>query len=131
MMLTFFFITSIACEVTYYISPSGLSTNNGLTKDKPLNLNWSNILKITNTVYENSNGETNSFTIIFLEGDYYVDQYGLTMSGANPKIYYRFWADEGARVRIIGGKKLPSFSHHPSNSKIWITEIDANQIQNT
>ena len=43
------------------------------------------------------------------------------MSGADPNIYYRFWADEGARVRIIGGKKLPSLSHHPSNSKIWVT----------
>ena len=45
MILTLFFITSIACEITYYISPSGLSTNNGLTKDKPLNWNWNNILK--------------------------------------------------------------------------------------
>jgi hypothetical protein len=79
MMLVLFFIASTFCEVTYYISPSGLSTNDGLTKDKPLNWNWSNILKKTNTVYANSNGETNSFTIIFLEGDYYVDQYGLSM----------------------------------------------------
>jgi len=131
MMLILLFIAYTICEVTYYISPSGSSSNDGLSKDNPLNWNWNNILKKTNNVYTNSNKETNSFTIIFLEGDYYVDQYGLTMSGADPNIYYRLWADEGARVRIIGGKKLPSFSHHPSNSKIWITEIDTTQIQNT
>ena len=131
MILIFFLITSIICEVTYYISPSGSSTNDGLTKEKPLNWNWNNILRKTNNVYKDSNKETNSFTIIFLEGDYYVNEYGLSMSGASPNIYYRFWADEGARVRIIGGKKLPSFSHHPSNSKIWVTEIDINEIQNS
>ena len=82
MMLIFFFISSIICEITYYISPSGSSKNDGLSKDKPLNWNWKNILKITNNVYKN-NKEANSFTIIFLEGDYYVNEYGLTMSSAD------------------------------------------------
>jgi len=53
------------------------------------------------------------------------------MSGAAPNIYYRFWADEGSRVRIIRGKKLPSLTLHPSNPKIWITEVDTNHKQNT
>ena len=64
------------------------------------------------------NKELNSFKIIFLEGDYYVDEYGLTMSIANPNIYYWFLADEGARVRIIGGKKLQALSYYSLNPKI-------------
>ena len=45
MMLILFFISVTICEVTYYISPSGSSSNDGLSKDNPLNWNWSNILK--------------------------------------------------------------------------------------
>ena len=105
MILIFCLISSIICDITYYTFPSGLNSNDGLSRDKPLDFNWNNILKKTYNDYTNSNKESNSFTLIFLEGDYFVDQYVITMSGAYPNIYYHFWADKGARVRIIGGKK--------------------------
>lgn len=131
MLLIFFFISSIFCEeVTYYISPNGSKSNDGKSREKPLNWDPNNILKVTYNVYDKNN-EINSFKIIFLEGDYYVDGYGLTMSGSSPKIYYRFWADEGARVRIIGGKKLQALSYYSLNPKIWTTQVDPSLINNT
>ena len=39
-------------------------------------------------------------------------------------MYLRFWAAEGARVRIIGGKKLPSFKKHSYNPRIWYIELE-------
>ena len=131
MLLILFFVSSIICEeTTYYISPTGSKNNDGKSREKPLNLDSSNILKMTYNLYL-KNKELNSFKIIFLEGDYYVDGYGLTMSIANPNIYYRFWADEGARVRIIGGKKLQALSYYSLNPKIWTTQVDPSLINNT
>ena len=130
MLLILLLVTSIFCEVTYYISPSGSKNNDGLSRETPLNFDWNNILKKTSNLY-NSNKEMDSFKLIFLEGDYYVDRYGITMSGSNPSIYYRFWADERAKVRIIGGIKLQELSYYPSNSKIWMTQIDLSLIKDT
>ena len=64
MFLIFFFISSIFCEeVTYYISPNGSKSNDGKSREKPLNWDPNNILKVTYNVYDKNN-EINSFKII-------------------------------------------------------------------
>ena len=34
-------------------------------------------------------------------------------------------------LELLEAKKIPSLTLHPSNPKIWVTEVDPNQIQNT
>ena len=115
--------SNIICEnKVYYVSPSGDSKNAG-TKENPWNFGWSTVSSKLRTLYENS-GKVDSYTIYFLEGDYYVNEYGITLSKMYQGQYIRFYADPGARVRIIGGKKLSGFTRHPKNDRIWITHME-------
>ena len=105
----------------YYISPEGNSKNAG-TKESPWNFDWDAISKKLRNAFTSSN-KNDSYTIYFLEGDYYVNKYGISLTKMYQGQYIRFWAEPGARVRIIGGKKLPEFRKHEKNNRIWITEI--------
>ena len=109
-------------EKVYYISPSGSSKNPG-TKESPWNFDWPIISKKLKQYFIDSNRE-DSYTLYFLEGDYYVDQYGITLTKMYQGQYIRFYAYPGERVRIIGGKKLPSFTKHPKNERIWVTNME-------
>ena len=119
----FFLSNNILAEnKVYYVSPSGSSKNSG-TEDSPFNFDWRLISSKLNQDFINSNRE-NTYTLYFYEGDYYVDQYGITVTRLASGQYIRFWPVPGAKVRIIGGKKLPSFRKHPKNESIWVTEIE-------
>ena len=118
----FFSVRSILRESQeYYISPSGSSKNPG-TRESPWSFDWSSISKKLRIAFIDSNRE-DSYTLYFLEGDYYVDGYGITLTKMYQGLYIRFYAVPGERVRIIGGKKLPSFTRHPKNEKIWVTNM--------
>ena len=120
MKILYFLITTVLCqEITFYISPSGLSTNNGLSVETPWNWSWSQI----STTIRKKYTTYKDIYLIFLEGDYYVDEYGISVSKMSSSMYFRFWAFPGARVRIIGGKKLPEFQRHPLNPRIWVTQL--------
>ena len=120
MKILYFLITTVLCqEITFYISPSGLSTNNGLSVETPWNWSWSQI----STTIRKKYTKYKDIYLIFLEGDYYVDEYGISVSKMSSSMYFRFWAFPGARVRIIGGKKLPEFQRHPLNPRIWVTQL--------
>ena len=121
MKALYFLFTAILCqEITFYVSPEGSDSNNGLSKETPWKWSWSTVstkIRKQYTTYKD-------IYIIFLEGDYYVDEYGISVSKMSASMYYRFWAAPGARVRIIGGKKLPRFQQHPSNPRVWITQLE-------
>ena len=111
-------ITVIFCqEITFYVSPIGLDNNDGLTKETPWRWSWSTV----STKIRKQFSTYKDIYIIFLEGDYYVDEYGISVSRMSTSMYFRFWAYPGARVRIIGGIKLKEFTSHPTNSSIYIT----------
>ena len=121
MKLIYFLISTIICqEITFYVSPSGSSTNNGLTPETPWNWSWFSVSATIRKKYTSYK----DITIIFLEGDYYVDEYGISVSKMSNRMYYRFLAAPGARVRIIGGKKLPVFQKHPLNPRVWTTQLN-------
>ena len=102
-----FFIKAILSEnKVYYISTTGNSNNEG-TEDSPWNFNWDTISNKLRKAFDNSNRK-DTYTLYFLQGDYYVDGYGISLSKMYGEQYIRFWAAPGAKVRIIGGKKLPS-----------------------
>ena len=116
-------IISIFCqEITFYVSPNGLDSNDGLTKETPWRWSWSTV----STKIRKQFSSYKDIYIIFLEGDYYVNEYGISVSRMSTSMYFRFWAYPGARVRIIGGIKLQEFAPHPANSSIYITQIDPN-----
>ena len=119
-ILYFLFATILCQEITFYISPSGSSKNNGLTPETPWNWSWSSV----STTIRKKYSAYKDIYIIFLEGDYYVDKYGISVAKMSNKMYFRFWAAEGAKVRIIGGIKLPKFKKHPSNPRIWTTQLE-------
>ena len=119
-ILYFLFATILCQEITFYVSPSGSSKNNGLTPETPWNWSWSSV----STTIRKKYSAYKDIYIIFLEGDYYVDEYGISVAKMSNKMYFRFWAAEGAKVRIIGGIKLPKFKKHPSNPRIWTTQLE-------
>lgn len=120
MKILCFLITTVLCqEITFYISPTGSSTNNGLSVETPWNWSWSQISTTIRKKYDTYK----DIYLIFLEGDYYVDEYGISVAKMSSSMYFRFWAFPGARVRIIGGKKLPEFQRYPLNPRIWITQL--------
>ena len=122
-LIIFLSVHLTLCEnQEYYVSPSGSSENSG-TKESPWNFSWSSVSRKLRTLFANSNRE-DTYTIHFLEGDYYVDEYGITLAKMYSNQYIRFWAVPGERVRIIGGKKLPAFTKHPKNEKIWVTHME-------
>ena len=108
-------------DITFYVSPNGLSSNNGLTPETPWNWSWNSV----STTIRKKYASYKDITIIFLEGDYYVDEYGITVTKLSASMHLRFYAAEGARVRVIGGKKLPEFTKLSSNPRVWITKIDS------
>ena len=117
------FLAGILCEnVVHYISPSGAGSKDG-TKENPWSWDWNTISRNLRNEFQKSN-YVDTYTLYFSEGDYYVDEYGITLSKMYSHQYIRFYAEPGARVRIIGGKKLPAFQKYPNNDKIWVTEID-------
>ena len=121
MKILYLLIATIFCqEIVFYISPSGSSSNNGLSVESPWNWSWSQISTIIRKKYSSYK----DIYLIFLEGDYYVNEYGISVSKMSSSMYFRFWAFPGARVRIIGGKKLSEFQRHPLNPKIWTTQLD-------
>ena len=109
-------------DKVYYISPSGSSKNPG-TIESPWNFDWTTISSKLRKAYIDSNRE-DSYTLYFLEGDYYVDKYGISLTKMYQGQYIRFYAYPGERVRIIGGKKLPSFTRYIKNDRIWITNME-------
>ena len=68
-ILLFFLYTSLLCqEITFYLSPEGSFTNNGLSPETPWAWNW-------NTISTNIRKKYSTYKdiyLIFLEGDYYV-----------------------------------------------------------
>ena len=121
MKILYFLISAILCqEITFYLSPEGLDSNDGLTKETPWKWSWNSV----STKIRKQYSTYKDIYLIFLEGDYYVDEYGISVAKMSASMYFRFWAAPGARVRIIGGKKLPEFKQHPLNSRIWITQIE-------
>ena len=121
MKILYLLIPVIFCQnITFYLSPSGESTNNGLTQETPWKWNWNTV----STSIRKKYSTYRDITLIFLEGDYYVDEYGISVAKMSSSMYFRFWAAPNARVRIIGGKKLPSFSKHSLNPRIWTTQIE-------
>ena len=121
MKILYFLFSLIFCQnITFYVSPSGSSSNDGLTEETPWNWSWSSVSTTIRKKYSNYT----DVTLIFLEGDYYVDEYGISVAKMSSTMYLRFWAAEGARVRIIGGKKLPSFKKHSYNPRIWYIELE-------
>ena len=78
-LIIFLSVHLTLCEnQEYYVSPSGSSENSG-TKESPWNFSWSSVSSKLRTLFTNSNRE-DTYTIHFLEGDYYVDEYGITLS---------------------------------------------------
>ena len=123
LFFSIFFIKAILSEnKVYYISTTGNSNNEG-TEDSPWNFNWDTISNKLRKAFDNSNRK-DTYTLYFLQGDYYVDGYGISLSKMYGEQYIRFWAAPGAKVRIIGGKKLPSFRKHEKNERIWVTEME-------
>ena len=122
-LILYLVISAIVCqEITFYVSPNGLDSNDGLTKETPWKWSWSTV----STKIRKQFSTYRDIYIIFLEGDYYVDEYGISVSRMSTSMYFRFWAYPGARVRIIGGIKLQEFTSHPANSSIYISQIDPN-----
>ena len=116
-------LSFILCEnKVYYTSPEGSSENLG-TKESPWQWNWNTILRKLGDDFGKSN-RTNDYTLYFLEGDYYVNEYGITVARAYTGIYIRFYAYPNSRVRIIGGKKLTGLKKHPNSEKIWVAQMD-------
>ena len=89
MKIIYLLITSILCqEITFYISPSGLSTNDGLSIESPWKWSW---FDISNNIRKKFQDYKDIY-LIFLEGDYYVDEYGISVSKMSTSMYFRFWA---------------------------------------
>ena len=121
MKILYFLITAIFCQnITFYLSPTGSENNDGLTQETPWKWSWFSVSATIRKKYDSYK----DITLIFLEGDYYVDEYGISVSKMSNRMYYRFLAAPGARVRVIGGKKLPVFQKHPLYPRIWTTQLN-------
>ena len=95
-----------AKKLTYYISNDGSMTNDG-SYEKPFSFQWASILRQLNKLDAGTD-----VTLVWKEGDYYVTEYGITFNDKNGHRpgHITLKPEDGKRVRIIGGVKLPQNS---------------------
>ena len=63
-------------NITFYVSSNGLYANDGLTPETPWYWDW---FGVSSTIRK-KNASYKDVTIIFLEGDYYIDEYGIIVN---------------------------------------------------
>lgn len=102
---------------TIYVALDGSMKNDG-SENSPYAPDWTSITRAMNrlTGYD--------ITVIIKEGTYFVDTYDITLSQKtckNPKsIQYR--AEEGKRVRLVGGKSITNWTKSPYYKNIWVAD---------